>query len=81
MEIDDDDEYAPTAEEIAEEEQEEPLMMQNAAAWDDFLDYVGLLQEPWAAPDDDTNNYRKKRAVQFFDAGVLPAPCLRVQAD
>ena len=51
-------------------------MMQNAAAWDDFLEYVQLLQEPWAAPQDDTDSYRKKRAVQFFNSGVptLPAP-------
>ena len=44
-------------------------MMQNADAWDDFLAFVALLQSDWATPDEDTDNYRKKRAVEFFNAG------------
>ena len=59
MEIDEDDEYAPTLEEIEEEEREEPTMMQNAEAWDDFLAYVNLVQTPWASPDEDTDVYCK----------------------
>ena len=69
MEIDEDDDYAPTEDEIRQEEEEEPTMMQNADAWDDFLAYVALLQSDWATPDEDTDNYRKKRAVEFFNAG------------
>ena len=70
-----DEEYAPTEEEIAEEEAEEPLMMQNAASWDNFIEYVRLCQAPWAAPDDDTDDYRKARAVEFFNAGsCAPSP-------
>ena len=75
MEIDEDDDYAPSAEEIAAEEEEEPLMMQNAEAWDDFMLYVKLLQEPLASPESDTDNYRSKRALEFFNAGA-PVPCL-----
>ena len=78
MEIDEDDEYAPSPEEIAAEEEEEPLMMQNAEAWDDFLDYVNLLQMDWAAPEEDTDLYRKRRAVEFFNAGE-PACARRLQ--
>ena len=75
MEIDEDDDYAPSAEEIAAEEQEEPLMMSNAGAWDDFLEYVKLVQDPWTSPDADTDNYRRKRALELFNAGVS-VPCL-----
>ena len=73
MEVDEDDEYAPTEEEIADEEEEEPLMMSNAEAWDDFLAYIELLQEPWAAPEADDDNYRRKRALEFFNAGSAAA--------
>ena len=72
MEIYEDAEYAPTLEEIEEEEREEPTMMQNAEAWDDFLAYVNLVQTPWASPDEDTDVYRKMRALQFFNAGRFP---------
>ena len=81
MEIEEDDEYAPSAEEIEQEEQEEPLMMSNAEAWDDFLEYVNLLQSDWAAPEDDTDLYRKRRALEFFNTGQrralanCPATC------
>ena len=76
MEIDEDDDYAPSAEEIAAEEQEEPLMMSNAGAWDDFLvEYVKLVQDPWTSPEADTDNYRRKRALELFNAGVS-VPCL-----
>ena len=54
MEIDEDDDYAPTEDEIRQEEEEEPTMMQNVDAWDDFLAYVALLQSDWATPDEDT---------------------------
>ena len=77
MEIDEDDDYAPSPEEIASEEEEEPLMMQDADAWDDFLHYVQLLQTEWASPEGDTDNYRRKRGLEFFNAGAsilgLPA--------
>lgn len=75
-----DDEYEPTDEEIAAEEEEEPLMMANATAWDHFLEYIALSQEPWASPEEDTDLYRKRRAVQFFNLGKrAPArsPALR----
>ena len=75
MEIDEDDDYAPSAEEIAAEEQEEPLMMSNAGAWDDFLEYVKLVQDPWTSLEADTDNYRRKRALELFNAGVS-VPCL-----
>ena len=72
MEVED-DEYEPTAEEIAAEEEEEPLMMANATAWDNFLEYIALTQQDWASPEEDTDLYRKRRAVEFFNLG-MPAP-------
>eukprot|EP00965_Chrysotila_dentata_P205210 6182821-Pleurochrysis_carterae.AAC.3 len=47
MDIDEEDEYAPSAEELHEEEQEEPLMMTNADRWDRFLEFVKEIQRPW----------------------------------
>lgn len=76
MDIDEDDEYAPSAEEIEAEETEEPLLMSNAGAWDDFLEYVGLVHQDWADkdPEMDTDLYRKEQAVRYFNAGATACP-------
>ena len=51
-------------------------MMSNARAWDNFLALVAESNEEWAAPADDTDEYRKQRAVKFFNkATVCPALC------
>ena len=47
MEMDFDDQYAPTEEEIAQEEKEEPLMLANAARWDRFIALVEASSKPW----------------------------------
>ena len=73
--MDDDDEYMPTEDEILAEEEDEPLMMSNAGAWDNFLEFVRLCQSPWAAEEDDTDLFRKQRAVEYFNAGVCPRAC------
>ena len=45
-------------------------MMRDAGYWDDFLALVDLMQEPWAIPADDTDEYRQARATRVFNAGV-----------
>ena len=67
MEID--DEYAPTDQDIEVEAQEEPLMMRNAGRWENFIEYVDLYLKPWADEAHDTDTYRKRRAVELFNAG------------
>jgi hypothetical protein len=62
-----DDEYAPTDEEIAAEEQAEPLMMENAARWDRFLTLVSVGSAEWPQGDADSDDYRKGRAVEWFN--------------
>ena len=42
-------------------------MMQNAAAWDNFLDMVRESQRPWPQGADDTDEYRKGRALAYFN--------------
>ena len=73
FELEADDELNVTEEEIAAEEDDEPTMMQNAKYWDDFNALVEEAQKPWAAPDDDTDDYRKKRAVAFFNVANVRA--------
>eukprot|EP00965_Chrysotila_dentata_P108007 3567289-Pleurochrysis_carterae.AAC.1 len=46
MDIDEDDEYAPSAEDLSAEEEEEPLMMANAAHWDRFFAFGKAIQRP-----------------------------------
>ena len=67
--MEEDDEYAVTEEEVEAEEKKEPLMMQNAGFWDNFLDLVRARQKQWAQRDADTDDYRKERAVEFFNLG------------
>ena len=45
-------------------------MITNAGRWDHFLDYVRAVQVPWAEPAEDTDLYRKKRAVELFVLGA-----------
>eukprot|EP00965_Chrysotila_dentata_P210087 6185679-Pleurochrysis_carterae.AAC.1 len=46
--------------------------MEHAQMWDNFLAYIEAAERPWASPDEDTDEYRKERAVEFFNlAGVL----------
>ena len=76
--MDDDDVYADdvTAEDVAAEEEEASVMMEAADAWQHFLDYVDLVQSPWAQGPEDTDNYRKLRAVQLYNAGACaPLAC------
>ena len=58
------DEFAPTEEEIAAERDEEPDMMLHADMWDRFLAWVRAIQAPWES---DTDEYRKGRAVEYFN--------------
>ena len=71
MELGDDEELDPTDAELEAEAEAEPGMMRDAGYWDDFLNLVDIMQEPWAAPEADTNEYRQMRAVRVFNAGVL----------
>lgn len=71
MELGDDQDLDPTTEELEAEEAAEPTMMRDAGYWDDFLKVVLILQEPWATPEDDTDEYRQARAVRVFNAGEL----------
>eukprot|EP00965_Chrysotila_dentata_P096838 3200496-Pleurochrysis_carterae.AAC.1 len=67
MELEEDSELGVTDEELAQEESEVPQMMQHAEMWDHFLSYVMAAERPWASPEDDTDDYRKARAVEFFN--------------
>lgn len=62
-----DDEYEPTDEEVAAEEAAEPLMMANAARWDRFLALVRSTAAEWPQGAADTDEYRKGRAVEWFN--------------
>ena len=66
-----------TEDEIAAEDDDEPTMMQNAKYWDDFNALVDEAQKPWATPDDDTDDYRKQRAVAFFNVANVRASTVR----
>ena len=70
MEMEEDDAYAPSADDIAEEEKEEPLMMQNADRWDHFFALVEALSRRWPQGEEDTDEYRKARAVEVFNLGA-----------
>ena len=39
-------------------------MIEHAQAWDNFLEWVRLIQTPWAS---DSDEYRKSRAVSWFN--------------
>ena len=60
------DEINPSPGEVAAAQKDEPKLMQAAEAWDHFdaLMYAG---RPW--DEDDTDAYRKTRAVEYFNAG------------
>lgn len=62
--MDEDDEFAPTADELAAEEEAEPDMMRHAQKWDNFLEFVWLIEKPWEQDDD---AYRKQRALEYFN--------------
>ena len=42
-------------------------MMANAARWDRFLALVAAAQAPWPQGEADTDEYRKSRALEFFN--------------
>ena len=71
--LDDDDEYQVTPAMIAAEEKLEPLMMKDATRWDNFLSYVRLGQRAWPQGEADSDEYRKGRAVESFNAHALCA--------
>ena len=70
QEMEADGEYTPTAEQIEQEEKEKPLMMTNAARWDRFLALVAANQKAWPQGVQDTDDYRKARALEFFTLAV-----------
>ena len=70
-----DDELFLTPEELEAEAQEEPQMMAHAAMWDRYLAYVAKTQEEWAAAPADTDEYRKGRAVEYFNLGTRSYLC------
>ena len=78
MELDDD--YAPTEDEVAAEEADEPLMMLNAARWDRFLAHVRCGSAEWPQGDANTDDYRKGRAVDWFNhMNAVALDCLAVK--
>lgn len=75
-----DDEYAPTEEEIAQEEAAEPEMMANAARWDRFLALVHTGSAEWPQGAADTDDYRKGRAVEWFNlSNPVALDCLALK--
>jgi len=68
LDDDSDDEYAVTEEEVAAEMEEEKLMMLNADRWDHFLSFMIIDQKLWPQGEPDTDEYRKGRAVEAFNA-------------
>ena len=75
FEMDDEDEYAHdvTQEDIDKETAEKSTVMECAEAWQHFFEYVEMVQTPWAPEDEDTNEYRMKRAVELYNSGE-PTP-------
>jgi len=51
-------------------------MLEHAGYWDHFLAYVDASQRPWAEGVDDSDDYRKQRALESFNLGVLTQPPL-----
>ena len=70
---DDDDDYdsVPTCKQIYFEKNKEPTIADAARAFDNFrkLMYEG---RPWEEAD--TDDYREKRAVAYFNAGTVSLP-------
>jgi len=95
LELEEDDELNlgdATEQEMEQEERDEPEMMQNARKWDHFMELEAEAKREWAAPEDDTREYREQRAVDFFNAaGVrlpdsnrrirVPIPCMQFAVD
>ena len=59
------DEFEPTAEEVAADAAHAPLLCVNADRWDRFLSWVRDIEQPWADGADDTDEYRRARALQY----------------
>lgn len=76
MDLGFDPEIEPTESDLEEEADEEPDMMVHAQYWDDFLALIDLMQSPWAKPAEDTDEYRKQRAVKVFNMGAPRRPSL-----
>lgn len=80
MDLQEDDELhlgEPSAEDIAAEAEAEPAMMRAADVWDNFLALELEARREWATPEADTDEYRKQRAVAFFNAAIKTARDLR----
>ena len=58
-----DDEFEPTDKEVEDEAARPKTLQLNADRWDRFLAWVRDIEVPWEA--DDTDEYRKMRAVQY----------------
>ena len=65
MTFDDNDPYKPDDEDIQAEEDADTLLERNAGIWDNFLDWVRDIQSEWDPAD--TDAYREKRAVSWFN--------------
>ena len=79
--MDEDDEYAAevTNEDIAAETTEDATLIESAEAWQNFLEYVDLVQSAWAPEEEDTDDYRMMRAIQLYNAGrPRPPPAATV---
>ena len=63
----------PTVEELEVETAAEPAMMKAATVWDNFLELKAEVNTPWAAPADDTDDYRKQRALDVFNKANVVA--------
>ena len=47
------------------------MMMQNAQTWDNFIDLMLEISRPWPQGAEDTEDYRKGRAVAYFNKMAL----------
>jgi hypothetical protein len=63
-----------TEEELQQEEQDEPEMMKSARKWDNFMALEEEAKKEWAAPENDTREYREQRAIDFFNAAGVRVP-------
>ena len=59
------DEFEPTDAEVDAEAEREPLVILNADRWDRFLSWVRDIEVPWAKEEEDTDEYRRQRALLY----------------
>ena len=54
--------FAPTAQEVQNEMEQPSLIDELAGYWDNYLDWMRVVEEPWT---DDSDEYRKQRALAY----------------